>query len=37
MKGDHGMQWYVRIGRCVWFRELSEFLFFLGHAPVPRG
>lgn len=33
----HGMQWYVRIGRCVWFRELSEFLFFLGHAPVPRG
>lgn len=29
----HGMQWYVRIGRRVWFREVGEFLFF---GPRPR-
>lgn len=28
----HAMQWYVRIGRRVWFHELGEFLF----GPRPR-
>lgn len=29
----HGMQWYVKIGRRVWFREVGEFLF----GPRPAG
>lgn len=29
----HGMQWYVRIGRRVWLREVGEFLF----GPRPAG
>lgn len=32
---SHGMRWYVRIGRKVWFRELAEFLF--GGAPRRTG
>lgn len=29
-KGDefaHGMRWYVKMGRRVWFREIAEFVF----------
>lgn len=31
----HAMQWYVRMGRRVWFREVGEFLF--GPRPRPSG
>lgn len=31
----HGMRWYVRIGRKVWFHELADFLF--GSRPAATG